>query len=319
MNAEPRVSVVIPTFNRAHQVYEAIESALAQTWRAAEVIVVDDGSTDNTREVVARYRDRVRYIYQENRGVSAARNAGIRIVQGSHIAFLDSDDLWVPGKLEAQMALFAEHPELGLVSCHSRFVDVHGVPTQGDPSAIEPPIAEGRPLLRRLLLGNWLSGGSNAVVRRAPLDAVGGFDERLSCAEDWDMWIRIAQRFAIGFVNEPLTISRVSANSLSAPANVAAMLENELRMLDKHCSAADGGVGSWDRRMAYAERYGRAAWAHLAIGNRRLARRFIIKSLAVSPEHFVTQRGFVLSLMRVMVGERTFEFAKRHTGRRNLR
>lgn len=319
MKETPTVSVVIPTFNRAHQICEAVDSALAQTWQDAEVIVVDDGSSDNTRDVLEHYRSRIRYIHQDNKGVSAARNAGIREAQGQFISILDSDDLWLPEKVALQMQAFAENPSLGLVSCFSRFVDLDGHQLDESTPAPVNPATQGRIPLRTLLLGNCVSGGSNAVIRRECLDAVGLFDENLVSAEDWEMWIRIAKRFPIGFVTEALTIVRVSPNSMSAPAHITTMLESELRVLEKHCSGASCGVGLFDRRRSYSERYGRAAWAYLTTGDHRRACACILKALTSNPVHCLRQRAFVGLLVRVLAGDRTFAYLSRLTRRRETR
>ncbi|MCK4819314.1 glycosyltransferase family 2 protein, partial [bacterium] len=110
--AIPNVSVIIPTCNRAEYITQAIDSVLAQTYTDYEIIVVDDGSTDNTKEVMEPYMDRIRYIYQENAGVSAARNTGIKAAKGDWVAFLDSDDEWLPGKLAVQIRAVERHPQL---------------------------------------------------------------------------------------------------------------------------------------------------------------------------------------------------------------
>lgn len=313
------VSVVIPTFNRGHLVREAVDSALAQTYRDAEVLVVDDGSTDNTPEVLEPYRGRIHYIRQENKGVSAARNTGIRQARGSYIAILDSDDQWVPEKLEAQMALFAADPSLGLVSCGSSFVDVYGKEIETPKSATETHDTDSRLVLRRLLLGNFVSGGSNAVIRKDCFDAVGVFDESLSGVEDWDMWLRIAKRYPIGFVNRPLTITRVSPTSLSAPTNVDMMLTKEFLVVEKHCSDASSCVGAYDRGRAYSERYGRAAWAYLASGDLSNARQCILRALVSNPVHFTRQRQFVGLLIRILVGDRMFTLLRRITPKKETK
>jgi len=120
------VSVVIPTYNRAPYVTMAIESALAQSYQDYEIIVVDDGSTDGTRDVLEPYRDRIRYMYQDNKGVSAARNTGIQESRGEWIAFLDSDDEWLPNKLEIQIGYVKSYPEICLVAANMTVIKPHG-------------------------------------------------------------------------------------------------------------------------------------------------------------------------------------------------
>ena len=113
----PLVSVIIPTYNREKIITRAIDSVFAQTYRDFEIVVLDDGSQDNTKAVAQAYGPKVHYFYQDNKGIAGARNAGMHQTAGDYIAFLDSDDYWLPGKLERQIALFSEHPEYGMVGC----------------------------------------------------------------------------------------------------------------------------------------------------------------------------------------------------------
>ncbi len=120
----PKVSVIIPTYNRAHFLCEALDSALSQTFKDFEIIIVDDGSTDNTKQVLEKYGSRIYYIYQENKGRAEARNTGIRRAKGEHIAFLDDDDIWLPNKLEKQVFFLDARPDIGI----GRHVEDHVMP-----------------------------------------------------------------------------------------------------------------------------------------------------------------------------------------------
>jgi glycosyltransferase involved in cell wall biosynthesis len=195
----PVVSVVIPTYNYGRFVTAAVDSVLAQTRPADEIIVIDDGSTDDTRDRLAGCRDRITYVYQANQGLPAARNTGIRAARGDLIAFLDSDDLWHPRKLEAQLAVLAGTPALGLVAADS-VADFRGEwPAVGDPAALPT-----RPVTLRDILVRSRFGPSSVLARRACFDAVGLFDPDLRSAEDRDMWLRIAARFPTVKVESPL-------------------------------------------------------------------------------------------------------------------
>ncbi len=208
----PRVSVVIPTYNSAAFVREAIQSVLGQTYSDLEIIVIDDGSTDDTERVVRSFGDRVFYVRQENNGAGAARNQGIKKSQGSYVAFLDSDDLWLPGKLEEQIPLLDRDPELGLV-----YSDWAVVPEQGEaqPSYLQNlPAASGYVFDRLVQCGFILTSGT--VVRRSCLDDVGYFDEALSIAQDYDLWLRICYRWKVALVNKPLAIKRNRDGNLSS-------------------------------------------------------------------------------------------------------
>ena len=181
------VSIIIPAYNQSQYLAAAIKSALAQTYRAIEVLVVDDGSTDDTRQVAASFTDpRVRYIYQDNRGLAAARNTGLRHATGGFVSFLDSDDLFLPEKLALLVAALDEQPALGLVAGEAVLIDEHGEPLG---EVFERPIpAEPSDLL----LGNPLHVGA-VVVRREWQERAGFFDESLRSYEDWDMWLRLAR------------------------------------------------------------------------------------------------------------------------------
>lgn len=194
------VSVVIPTFDRASVLPRALDSVGAQTLSPAEVIVVDDGSTDDTAELVERRFPSVRLLRQENRGVSAARNRGIEASGGEWIALLDSDDEWRPSKLERQMSGLEERPELRV--CHTD----------------EIWIRQGRRVNPRQIHakhGGWIfehclplcaMSPSSILIHRSIFEEVGMFDEELPACEDYDLWLRICSRYPVLYVDEPLVV-----------------------------------------------------------------------------------------------------------------
>jgi O-antigen biosynthesis protein len=197
----PLVSVVVPTYNRAHLITRTLQSVLGQTCGEFEVLVVDDGSTDETEHIVRSCSDeRVRYLRQpSNSGVSAARNRGLREARGTFIAFLDSDDEWMPRKLERQVALFRRVPEeVGLVYTGVETVREDGTTT------VERPQERGN-VYREMLWRNVIhGGGSNAMMRREVVATAGFFHEGLAAIEDYEYWLRISRCFAVDFVDEPL-------------------------------------------------------------------------------------------------------------------
>lgn len=207
-----RISVIIPAYNAAHFIADAIESALAQTRRPDEIVVVDDGSTDDTARVVARYAMHgVRYIYQQNRGPGAARNRGIRETSGELIAFLDADDLWLPAKTEVQEAYLAAHPTVALVSC-----DRWTWKVEKGRQSIErfgPP--RGRNARREVMVRNIVGNPSQVMARREAVLSAGCFDTTMRWAEEWDLWTRIAARADIGFVHQPLCVYRWHSGGLA--------------------------------------------------------------------------------------------------------
>jgi glycosyltransferase involved in cell wall biosynthesis len=200
--ARPRVSIVIAAFNAEPFIDSTIASALGQTFRDFEILVVDDGSHDGTAAVVRRrvaMDTRVRLLVQPNSGPSAARNRGVADARGELIAFLDHDDLWHPDKLALQVSICDARPEVGVVSCYSAVIDRSyrclGWRLGGD--------ADGD-VYEDMLEWDMISGGSVALIRRGLFQAVGGFDETLRFREDWDLWIRLARRTPFATVRRTL-------------------------------------------------------------------------------------------------------------------
>ncbi|MBR1170982.1 glycosyltransferase family 2 protein [Bradyrhizobium liaoningense] len=213
------ISVIVPAFNAANTIHETVSSALNQTHCNLEVIIVDDGSTDQTGTVAARLAEsdlRVRYVYKENGGVASARNRGIAEAQGEFVATLDADDLWYPTKLERQLQRLEQSgPETALVYAWCCWIDDDGNVTGSAP----PTRLEGN-ILPDMCLGNVVISGSNALTRREAVIAAGGFDESLRSrgaqgCEDWKLYLAIAERHRIAMVPEYLVGYRVSPGSMS--------------------------------------------------------------------------------------------------------
>lgn len=232
-----KVSIVLPTYNRAYCIQRAVDSVLRQTWPEWELIVVDDGSTDATEEIMGGFAaldGRVRYYRQrDNRGVSAARNEGIRQARYEYIAFQDSDDVWRADKLEKQMRLFEENPKIGLVYCAIRGTKQDGSPVRIPDASMEKQFLQGD-LYRLLLQGNVIDCPT-AVMRRECTLKCGGFDETLSCLEDWELFLRIAAVYQIGYVDEALVDSDIHNAGVSSHAG--GYFEARCRMIAMHRKA----------------------------------------------------------------------------------
>jgi len=198
----PMVNVVIPTFNRNGMLKDAVDSVLDQDYGNTELIVVDDGSTDATVRTLSAYQNRLRLIRQENRGVSAARNTGIRAAAGTLIALLDSDDLWLPGKLRTQVDYFEAHPEALICQTEEIWIR-NGV--RVNPGKRHRKQA-GDIFERSLSL--CLVSPSAVMMRKSLLDEVGLFDEDLPACEDYDLWLRIAWRHPVHLIETPLIVKR---------------------------------------------------------------------------------------------------------------
>ncbi len=225
----PLVSVVMPAFNVAWCVRTAIDSALAQTYPAREVIVVNDGSTDDTGAILRGYGERIAVIEQPNRGMCAARNAAIRRARGSYIAFLDADDRWLPTKLALQVELLETRPELGFCSTAARVED-----EQGRLLNVWRCRGGRTDMLETLFSENAaIAGGCSAVVaRRHLVEQVGLFDESLRGFEDPDLWIRLAAVSGYACIDEPLAV--ILRRERSVSRNVDAMRASTLRSLHKN-------------------------------------------------------------------------------------
>ena len=206
----PKVSVVIPTYNRQRLVQDTIDSVLRQTYGDLEVVVIDDGSTDDTRQVLQdRYGTRIRYVYQPNQGESVARNHGIALAGGEYVAFVDSDDLWHPQKIERQVEVFGADPGVGLVSTQAYWINYQGLKLRKTPDGRGrqgDAIAWGELVLDNVIAG----GGSSALIRKECLKRTGGFDQGIRFGEEWDLWIRIAHDFRIYQIPIPLVYYRLN-------------------------------------------------------------------------------------------------------------
>jgi glycosyltransferase involved in cell wall biosynthesis len=207
----PAVSVVIATHNYARFLGAALDSALAQTLRDLEVLVIDDGSTDDTPAVVEPYLSdpRVTYHRMVRQGQPRTKNLGISLSRAPLIAFLDADDVWLPVKLERQIPLFEADPDVGVVYSRRLIIDPDGWELE----YAQPPLHRGW-VLTRIFRNNFVCF-SSSVVRREVFDAVGGFDESISLAIDYDLWLRVALGFRFNYVDEPLVRYRTGHDSLS--------------------------------------------------------------------------------------------------------
>jgi glycosyltransferase involved in cell wall biosynthesis len=294
----PLVSVITASYNCAEFVGAAIESALAQTYPHREIIVVDDGSTDGTAQALRGYGGRIVYHRQENRGVSAARNQGIRLAKGEILAFLDADDLWWPEKLERQVAALQQHPDAALVFTDGVEIDERGVvqketllpttpgsfstwlPQYGDPRR---GWVKGR-WFARLVKANFIRTVSQVAIRRECLETVGGFNERLQEAEDIELSVRIAHRYPLVFLPGKLTRYRRRPEGISGP------MEGRQFRSDRSEAAMYSALlprfGGEERRLIHRRLgflYGKVAWNYFNQEQFREARAMFRRSLRHDP------------------------------------
>ncbi len=223
----PIISVVIPVYNGAKTIKETIESVLEQTYQNFEIIAINDGSQDDTLAIIDSIQDqRIKVFSYPNAGLSASRNRGFARARGEFIAFLDADDLWAKDKLESQLDLLQHNQKAAVAYSWTDHIDEHG-------NFLKPASytsCSGN-IYERLLIGNFLSCGSNTLIRAEALKQVGGFDESLKAAEDWDMWLRLALRYEFVVVPRPQVLYRVSPYSMSA--NISKMETASLQVIEK--------------------------------------------------------------------------------------
>ncbi len=297
------VSVIIPTYNRVHFLKDAVQSALEQTHPPLEIIVVDDGSTDNTPSVCQAFPPPVRYLRQENQGVSAARNHGVRAAQGEYIAFLDSDDVWEPDKLAAQLTVFKRYPEIAWCITDCTLVDVKGHPRNGaqgfagffpvfqdvglspdhffSQSLSQDTVESGGRRFRvytgdvfgLLFHGNFCTSQS-IMLRRGIIDSVGLFDPALRVAEDTEYFHRVAAASHAAIVMSPLVRVRLGHESLVSAHNTVELIENALSSVAR-AAALRNPLGAREASAYQRGRHrllGRLAYAKLPELDRRGAR-----------------------------------------------
>jgi glycosyltransferase involved in cell wall biosynthesis len=269
-----RITVIIPAYNSGRFIAEALDSALGQSVAPAQIIVINDGSTDDTRDRLLAYQDRITVIDQANHGAAAARNAGLRIATGDFIAFLDADDVWHRRKLEAQLEVLRSRPEIQLI----------GTETFEYPCADEPEFCDNAGVedvsLDRLLVRNYFTA-SSIMIRREMVQRVGEFDTTVSSTEDFDYWQRAAQVGVVANLKSRLTGYRQVAGSLSRrPTGIERGLRQILWKLDKQ-DLWRGRSGM--RRKAISHMHFSIAHLHGAAGRHGLALWTMLRSLAWYP------------------------------------
>jgi len=219
----PKVSVITAAYNHVQFIRQSVESVQAQTFRDFEHIVIDDGSSDGTADILQSFGERITYVRQENRGAHAAINRGIRMSSGEYIGIVDSDDAWLPGKLERQVAVLDANPEAGMVYSLAYFIDSEG--NRHDESwLMGTPFEDPKQIFEELLQRNRIPVVT-ALLRRKCLDEVGFFSEEFKALSDWDLWLRFCLRYPVLFIPEMLALYRVhqtnSWHELSGNGRVA--------------------------------------------------------------------------------------------------
>ena len=263
---KPLVSVIVPTYNCGPFVAEALDSILSQDWQPLEVIAVDDGSTDDTLEVLRRYGDRIRLLQQPNGGPAAARNLAVRESRGEYLAFLDADDLWLPGHLRVLVSYLQAHPQTHVA--YGEWLVWRADPGGSYPPLVIPLLVDAPALdpansgwVYPALLVDSIIHIIAAVIRRSVYDDVGGFDQTLRTGSDWDFWIRVGRSFPVVKLRRPVAAYRQNPSSVT---HVVRKENNGFRLLKRIIDTYGlrDAAGHLADRRAVARRLSDLAFSH---------------------------------------------------------
>lgn len=230
-----KVSVIIPVYNSEKFIRDAIDSVLNQTYRDFEIIVADDGSTDSTTEILKEYDDKIRWKSQENKGPASAKNFGISMAKGKYITFLDSDDVFMPDRLEQQVDYLNKHPAVGLV-----YSDYYQIDEKGETTRLISHSKENASLIQQ----NYVPT-SGVMCRRECIDTLGAFDENLGSNYDWDMWLRISEKYPIYCIPKPLFKYKVHGGNISLTRPNRLDYERRVKILLLEKAYERRGKPSW--------------------------------------------------------------------------
>lgn len=318
----PKVSVVIPTYNNAHYIRAALDSVLAQSMSDYEVIVIDDGSTDGTREIIEAYGKGVRYHWQENGGLAVARNTGLRLATGQMLTYLDADDIWEPANLEVKTAVLDQHQDVGGVFSEFSIFDDEGPRQPRGTRQMFPffdrtglslsdvlterrsaALPDGRTV--DLLAGHvfdWLFWGNfilptSMVFRVEPARETGTFRPELRTQQDYEYWLRFTRRVPLAHVDQPLVRYRRHARQLTDHSRI----ENILRAVESIIRQYEADFTARGRTYEYRRRLGgvqlELSKVYLGQGRRREARARLRASIALTPANAYAYAAFAASLV----------------------
>lgn len=285
--ATDTISVIIPAYNAAKFLRAAIESVLAQTLLPQEILVIDDGSKDETAAIAASFGGIVRCISQENRGLSGARNRGVEESGGELIALLDADDIWLPRKLELQVKQLRRHPKA--LACFTRTKSVDG---QGRVLK-ESTVPRYPDLVKALLLYSCVVGPpSSALMRRSTFDKVGLFDINFSQCHDWEMWLRITEAGSITYVDEALLLYLVHDSNMSR--NIPLLERDTFAVLRKFFRLHPKGKYARLKQKTYSNHWMIVSGSYLAAGNKRDSLRCLLRGILAYPPNLMRAAGLPL-------------------------
>lgn len=274
------ISVIIPTYNSGKYICDALDSVLHQTYSAYEIIVVDDGSTDNTRAIIESGYQSVRYFHVPNNGVAAARNVGIAKALGDFVAFLDADDKWLPEKLEKQVALFEGDAKVGMVFTENSSFNDSGIIKEKENK--RERLMQGD-IVKEIFMNSYVVT-SSVMVRKSVFDVVGLFEEELIVAEDDNMWMRIAMNYEVKLLDEPMLMYRITEGSLSQrPHAVFTGVKASINIIESKYPDLCKRLGKSAIRRKYSSLLFSEGYHFFIQGMQKEARRNFAKSYCNSP------------------------------------
>lgn len=296
-----KVSVVIPAYNKANLTVKTVKSVLNQTYANIEIIVVDDGSTDDTKDKLQLFKDRIIYIYKKNGGACSARNVGIKQATGEYVALIDCDDIFYPEKISKSVECLEKESDCGFVYTGAYFI-------KGDDSIISEhkkynPHFSGW-IATKLILRNFICN-STVVVRKSCFKEVGLFDEKIFIPADWDMWLRLSEKYKAAYIDEDLTGYRLT-NGFTA-LNMEKAIEEKCYALDKAFTRSNYFSKKFKKK-CLSNAYYSYGISYAVVGNFKKSREFLYKSVVNNPYNL---KLFVI-LMGVIIAPKIFRKALLH-------
>jgi glycosyltransferase involved in cell wall biosynthesis len=320
---EPLISVIVPAYNAETTILETIDSVLQQTYSNLELIVINDGSTDTTLDLLNNLNDeRLKIFSFGNAGLAESRNRGIVLATGEYITFIDTDDLWTPDKLEKQLEVLHRNPDAGVAYSWTAFIDESGKYLH----AMEPIYFEGN-IYEALLTNCFIAGGSNILARSTCINSVGRFDTELRAAEDWDYWLKLAVEWSFVVVPKYQILYRLSVGAMSS--DVEMIEANTLEVINRAYNSAPPELNSLKRKTLasvnryfaylYLSRSPSDNWMNLALRKIVSCIRLDPKSLLTLSTHYVLWTTILLYFLPAKLSSRTVRLMLRLKGRYMIR
>lgn len=297
---QPLISVVLPVFNGEKTIFETVQSILNQTFDNWELIIINDGSQDSTLDIIQKFESaepRLRIFSYPNAGLAASRNRGIALSLGEYISFIDADDLWTSNKLKSQLTALQDNPKAFVAYSWTDYIDADGKFVKSGRHTTDTG-----DVYQKLLLCNFLENGSNPLVRKEVFAIVGGFDESLSAAEDWDMWLRLAARYEFVVVPEVQILYRLSMNSMSA--NLKRQERTCLTVINKAFSTPRAESLGHLKKYTISNIYIYLTFKSLEVNpdkvDRWISTVFLWKTLQYNPGFFKQKKIIFIAIFRIL-------------------